>query len=342
MVVLTGGVPETVSLKTADAMLRYCPEQVVALLDTGQAGKTTGEVLGLGGSTPFVSSLDEVPSANVLLLGVAPPGGRYPDSWRPIILDAIDRGWDVISGLHQFLCDDEEFVEQAAAKGALLVDVRKNNERDVATFQPLRDECLRVLTVGNDCSVGKMVVSYELTNALKQAGVDAKFAATGQTGIILEGDGCPIDCVVSDFVNGAVEKLVLANQHHEVLLVEGQGSIGHPRYSPVTLGLMHGSRPQAMILCYEVGREMVRGMEHVPLRPLAEYIAMYERMASIIAPSQVIGVAMNTSKVSAEQAAKEREKVRQELGLPICDVVRDGPDELVQAIRSFRGDSGRE
>lgn len=340
MVILTGGVPDSVSLKTADAMLRYCPEQVVALIDAKQAGKTTDDVLGIGGSTPFISSLEEVSDANHLLIGVAPPGGRYPESWRPTILAAIDRGWNIVSGLHQFLCDDEEFSRAAAAKGVELIDVRKNDERDVATFQPLRDECLRVLTVGNDCSLGKMVVAYELARALKQTGVDAKFAATGQTGIILEGDGCPVDCVVSDFLNGAVEKLVRTNEHHEVVLVEGQGSITHPRYSPVTLGLLHGSRPQAMILCYEVGRKMVRGLDHVPLKPLHEFKQLYEKLANVLHPSQVIGIAMNSRNVSAEQAEEERGKIREEFGLPVCDVVRHGPDELVQAIQDYRASHG--
>lgn len=336
MVILTGGVPEFVSVKTADAMLRYLPEQVVALVNATHVGKTAQEVMNVGGTTPFVADLTGLDEANTLVIGVAPPGGRYPDSWRPLILEAIRRGWTIVSGLHQFLSDDQEFATEAARHGAELIDVRKNNELDVATFQPLREECLRVLTVGNDCTVGKMVVSFELTRALQQAGVDAKFVATGQTGIMLEGEGCPIDCVVSDFVNGAVEKLVLANQHHDVLLVEGQGSIMHPRYSPVTLGLVHGSRPQAMILCYEVGRKTVRALDHVPLKPLEEYRQLYERMANALHPSRVIGVAMNSRFVSEQQAQQERERIRQELGLPVCDVVRHGPDELVDAIRNFR------
>ena len=342
MVILTGGVPESVSLKTADAMLRYCPEQVAALLDDSQVGKTTSQVLGVGGSIPFIGGLEEAQDANQLLIGVAPPGGRYPENWRPIILEAIERGWDVVSGLHQFLADDEEFASRAAAHGTRLVDVRKNDERDVATFQPFRDECLRVLTVGNDCSLGKMVVAYELTRAMKEAGIDAKFAATGQTGIILEGDGCPVDCVISDFLNGAVEKLVRSNQHHDVLLVEGQGSITHPRYSPVTLGLIHGSRPQAMILCYEVGREMMRGLDRVPIKPLDQNKKIYEQLANVLHPSQVIGLAMNSQTVTAEQADEERERIREEFGLPVCDVVRHGPEELVGAIQDFRVSRGHE
>ncbi len=149
-------------------------------------------------------------------------------------------------------------------------DVRKNNERDVANRRNLREDCLRIHTVGQDCSVGKMLASVEITLGLKARGHDAKFVATGQTGIMIEGDGCPVDCVVSDFVNGAVEKLVLANQHHDILVVEGQGSLSHPRYSAVTLGLLHGCVPHGMIMVYEAGRRTCYGMDYVPLTPLAE------------------------------------------------------------------------
>ena len=336
MVILTEGNSEPVPAKTAVCVLRYQPEEVVALLDSTQAGKTTDQVLSVGGSTPFVSSIDEVPEANTLMIGIAPLGGRMPESWRQVILAAIDRRMNIISGLHQFLSDDVEFAERASAKGVSIVDVRKNEEREIARFPQLREECLRIQTVGHDCCVGKMVVSVELTNALKQLGVDAKFVATGQTGIMIEGDGCPVDCVVSDFVNGAAEKLVLANQHHEVLLIEGQGSLAHPSYSAVTLGLLHGSRPHGLIMCYEVGRERVDRMEHAPLKSLDELCNVYEQMANLMHPCSVIGVAMNSRRVSDQEAAEERENIRRELGLPVCDVIRHGPDELVEAVQALR------
>ena len=159
---------------------------------------------------------------------------------------------------------------------------------------------------------------------MQRRGVDAKFVATGQTGILVEGDGCPIDCVVADFVSGAVEKQILANQHREVLFVEGQGSIAHPRYSAVTLGILHGCQPQGMILCYEAGRQYVHSMEHVPLKPLAELIAAYETMAGLMLPARVIGVAMNSRNLSDQAAEAERERVRNDLGIPVCDVIRHG------------------
>ncbi len=335
LVILTEGHAKPVTAKTAVSLLRYRPEQVVALLDSMHAGKTAQQVLDVGGETPFVASLEEVPEANTLMLGIASAGGRMPDSWRKIVLASIERGMDVVSGLHEFLCEDPEFSQAAAAKGVQLVDVRKNSESDVSNRKGIREDCLRIHTVGQDCSVGKMVVAIEVSQAMQRQGVKSKFVATGQTGILVEGDGCPIDCVVSDFVSGAMEKLVLANQHHDVLLIEGQGSLAHPRYSAVTLGLLHGCLPHGMIMCYEVGRKSVHGMEHIPLKSLAQLCDVYEEMADLMFPSQVIGVAMNSRNLSDEEAERERERVRSELGLPVCDVIRHGPEELVQAIREL-------
>jgi uncharacterized NAD-dependent epimerase/dehydratase family protein len=183
-----------------------------------------------------------------------------------------------------------------------------------------------------------MLVAVELTNALRRKGHDAKFIATGQTGIMVEGDGVPIDRVIADFVAGAIEKQVLAQQHHEMLVIEGQGSISHPKYSAVTLGLLHGCAPHGMILCYEAGRTKVYGMEYVALQPLDKLLKVYETLANLVSPSKVIGIAINSRLLSADQAAAEREKTRREFGLPVCDVVRDGPDELVNAVLGIKAD----
>ncbi len=335
LIILTEGHSEPITAKTAASVLRYKSEEVLALLDTTQAGKTAQQLLGVGGEIPVVASLDAAPEANTLMLGIAPPGGRIPEAWQNVILAAINRGMDVVSGLHDFLSNDAEFCKAAETKGVQLVDVRKNNERDVADRLNIREECLRIHTVGQDCSLGKMVVSLEIAHALKRAGHQSKFIATGQTGIMIEGEGTPIDCVVADFVSGAVEKLLLANQHNDILLFEGQGSLAHPRYSGVTLSLLHGCMPHGMIMCYEVGRKNVNGLEHIPLQPLSKLIEVYETMASLMCPSKVIGVAMNSRNVSADEAEAEREKIRRELGLPVCDVIRHGPDELVQAVQAM-------
>lgn len=336
MVILTDGYSNALTAKTACSVLRYCADEVVAVFDREGAGKSARQLLGVGEDIPVIGRLDQAGDFNTLLIGIAPPGGKIPPDWRPVVLEAIKRGKTIVSGLHDFLVNDAEFRAAAHASGARLVDVRKNDEGDVASGRGIREQCLRVHTVGQDCSVGKMLVTVELSRALAAQTIPTKFIATGQTGIIVEGDGCPIDCVVSDFVSGAVEKLILANQHHEILMIEGQGCLAHPRYSAVTLGLLHGCMPHGMILCYEAGRKGFFGMEHLPLTGLAKLRQVYETMANLMCPSEVIGVAINSRLLSDQQAEQERQRIGEELKLPACDVIRHGPDELVQAVLDLR------
>lgn len=336
LIILTEGHTEPVTGKTANCVLRYRGDEVVALLDSTQAGRKAQELMGVGGDTPIVASLEAAPTANTLMIGIAPSGGRIPPAWRQIILDALSRGMNVVSGLHEFISSDGEFAAAAKKSGAAITDVRKNSERDVSHRKNIREECLRIHTVGQDCSVGKMLVSVELARALAARGKKTKFIATGQTGIMIEGDGCPVDCVVADFVAGAVEKMILAHQHNDVLLIEGQGSISHPRYSAVTLGLLHGCAPQGMILCYEAGRKNVYGMDYIALKPLGVMREAYETVANLVSPSKMIGVAINSRKLSDAEYAAERQRVEAELGLPACDVIREGPDKLVEAILAMR------
>jgi uncharacterized NAD-dependent epimerase/dehydratase family protein len=340
LVILTEGHTNPHTAKTASCLIRYRPDEVLALLDRTQEGSTTQSLLGVGGAIPVVGSLDDVPTANTLLLGIAPPGGKIPPAWRDVILQAISRGMDVVGGLHDFLTDDPQFVDAASRHHVQLTDVRKNNETDIARRQGLREDCLRILTVGHDCSVGKMVTTMEVTNGLRERGCDAAFLATGQTGIMVSGDGCPVDRVIADFVSGAVESMLLRNQHHEILMIEGQGSLVHPSYSGVTLGLMHGADAHALILCYEIGRETITGLEHLKIPPLAKIKEMNEAMASIFHPCPVIGISMNSRTVDEQQAQEERQRLQREFELPVCDVIRNGSDELVQAVIDFqrRGD----
>ncbi len=241
----------------------------------------------------------------------------------------------VTAGLHDFLNDDPEFAAAAREHHVQLTDLRKNDEGTIARRKGLRDGCFRILTVGHDCSVGKMLTSVELTRGLQAAGRDAHFIATGQTGIIVSGAGCPIDRVIGDFISGAVEKMVLEHQQHEILVIEGQGSLVHPSYSAVTLGLLHGALPHALVLVYEVGRKSVTGLEGLEIPPLEKIIQLNESMAGIFAPCPVIGISVNSRKVSPAEANSECERVEAELGVPVCDVVRHGPDKLVAAIEQF-------
>ena len=335
-IILTEGHSNPSTAKTATGVLRYRTEEVLGVLDTTQRGKTTHEVLGVGGETPFIGSLDEAPDANTLLIGIAVSGGKIPDFWRQVIRQAIERGMDVVSGMHEFLSDDVEFADAAARGGGQLVDVRRNREKMIARRVGLSDCCLRVLTVGHDCSVGKMVTALEITRGLERDGHNAKFIATGQTGIMIEGDGVPVDCVVGDFMSGAIERQILANQDREFLIVEGQGSLVHPSFSGVSLGLLHGAAPHALVFCYEVGRETIHGLDHLKLPPLEKIKQMNETMGGIERPCPVIGVAMNSRRVSAEAAEAERERVSDQFGVPVVDIFRHGAEPLIEAVVKTR------
>jgi len=232
----------------------------------------------------------------------------------------------------------ERLAAAAKASGSTLRDVRENNERDVARRQNISADCLRVHTVGHDCSVGKMVVSIEVARGLARRGVDAKFIATGQTGMLVEGDGCPVDAVVTDFISGAVEKQILAHQHHEVLVIEGQGSITHPCYSAVTLGLLHGCLPDGLIYCYEMGRKIAKGAAHVELPSMESQRELYHAMANAAHPCRFIGVAINSRTAEEPAYRAERDRIKSEWNLPAWDVFRENAEPLGDAVLEMRKD----
>lgn len=335
MVLLTWGHTNPRTAKTATGLLRFCPDECSAVFDPENVGKHADELLEVGAGVPIIGELSECPGADTLVMGIAPPGGKIPESWRKVILEAIERGMNILSGLHDFMSDDQEFVQAASSKGVTITDVRKNSFREIARRPGFHANCLRVHTVGHDCSVGKMLVSLAIARGLTQRGMDAHFIATGQTGIMVSGQGLPIDCIAADFVSGAAEHLVLENEQHEILVVEGQGSLVHPSYSAVTLGLLHGCQPQALVFVFEAGRDAVSGLEHVPLPSLKDQIQLFETMGGIYQPTRVIAVAMNGRHLAPEAAQELGQQVEQELGLPVVDVVRDGPDRLLDTICEF-------
>lgn len=340
IILLTDGFSTPYLAKTAISLLRYRGGDVLAVLDASEAGRTSQSLFGTGGEIPVVASMEGL-DADALFIGIAPPGGKLPQAWYPLVIRALQSGMDVVSGLHDFLSCNAEFVSTADKHGRRLIDVRKNDERETATAEPFRPGCLRIHTVGHDCSVGKMVTSLEIQRELLQRGEDAEFLATGQTGIMVSGDGVPIDCVVADFVNGAAEALVRRHQHRNIVLIEGQGSISHPSFSAVTLGLLHGCAPDGLILCYEVGRTMVKGIDGVAVQPLRSLVNAYESVAALRHPCRVIGVAMNGREITPDQAQAERQRVQAELGLPVTDVFRDGPAPLVDAVLELKRELGK-
>ncbi len=335
MVLLTEGHSNPHTAKTAAGLLRYCPDECVGVIDSHQQGKDVAPFLGSGDGFKFVSSLSEVPDANTLVIGIAPPGGKIPAAWRPIILGAIHKGLNVLSGLHDFLNDDHEFREAAEKRGVHLIDVRRNHFKEISRRRGLSNNCLRIHTVGHDCSIGKMVVSLEVSRGLEKRGIDSHFIATGQTGIMIAGSGLPLDCIVADFVAGAAEQLVLENQHHSVVVVEGQGSIVHPSYSGVTLSLLHGCLPHALILCFEAGRATVGGIDHVPIPELRKIAELFMAMATIHQPCEIIGIGMNGRKVSPQIAKEIAQRIEEDMNLPVVDVIRDGAERLIDVAEQF-------
>jgi uncharacterized NAD-dependent epimerase/dehydratase family protein len=329
-----------ITAKTAVSAIRYLPGRVVGVLDASARGRTVQEVLGFGGAIPIVRSFEEglALGPEAILIGIAPRGGLLPPDWRGWLETALDRGLEIWSGLHTYLNDDPALVARAAARGARLFDLRKPPDELPVSNGRARDvEALVVLTVGTDCNTGKMTAQLELMGGLEARGVRAHFAPTGQTGILVAGWGVAVDAVVGDFIGGAAEHLVVqAAPGADVVLVEGQGSLIHPGYSGVTLGLLHGACPAAMILCHQPSRRYV-GEYHaeggwIEVPPLAEMVRLHEAAAAWVHPSRVIGIALNTYDLAEPDARAEIARAARETGLPATDPVRFDRAPLVDAI----------
>jgi uncharacterized NAD-dependent epimerase/dehydratase family protein len=329
--------------KTANSVIRYLPERTVAVLDRSQAGMTVQQVLGFGGSIPVVGSIKEGLAfrPDAVLVGIAPQGGRLPEEWRTWLAEALDAGCDLWSGLHTFLGDDPVLAAKAKVGGRRIFDLRKPpRDLPVASGAAKEVEPYVVLTVGTDCNVGKMTAQLQLTKQLNAAGLRTRFVATGQTGIMIEGWGIAVDAVIADFIAGAAERLVLeGSKEADVVLVEGQGSINHPGYSAVTLGLLHGSCPDGLILCHQSTRQYIgdyREAAWLRIPPLREYIRLYETIGSAVHPTRVIGICLNTYDMTDDAARKACQAASRETGLPVTDPVRFDPAPLVEAVRQGR------
>lgn len=337
LLLLTEGQLNVYDAKMAVALIRYRPEEVAAVLDSTRAGEPLEEIIGIGRGIPIVATLAEGlryrPTG--LLIGIAPAGGGLPAAWRGVIREAIEAGLEVISGLHTFLGDDPEFASLARERGVRLWDVRRVPEDiPVAAGRAASVGALRVLTVGSDCCVGKMVTALELTRGARRRGWDAEFVATGQIGIVISGSGLVIDRVIADFCAGAAERLVLERAERRVLFIEGQGSLIHPSYSGVTLSLLHGTAPQALILCHEAGRETVQ--EHaVRIPPLGRLVELYEGAAEPLYPSRVVGISLMCYRMGEGEARRALAEAERETGLPATDPVRFGVEPLLERLEEL-------
>ncbi|HEX2173289.1 MAG TPA: DUF1611 domain-containing protein [Dehalococcoidia bacterium] len=321
--------------KTAVGMIRYGRDEVVAVLDSTQAGRDVAEVIGVGAGIPIVGTLAEAlpRRPDTLLIGISPRGGALPPEWRAIILEAIESGLDIVNGLHYFFGDDPDLARAATQAGREIWDVRRpKDDLDISHFLPHRPGSVTVAAVGSDCSTGKMTVMLELERLARQRGLNATFVATGQTGIMIWGDGVPLDRVIGDFMAGAMEELVVAAcEQYDWVFVEGQGSIYHPAYSGVTLALVHGALPDLLVLCHQPSRTQIRGYE-IDILPLDQIVRDYEIATGWVKPAKVVGVALNTYDLSDQQARDAIAEAGRVTGLPVTDPVRFGAEPLLEAL----------
>ncbi len=334
--VLVDGLLDVFNAKTTAGLLRYCPEEVVAVLDRKNAGKDLEQFLGVGKGVPIIDSIEAAKAfkPNILAIGVALPGGAVPDAWRRIIIGALKSGMDILNGLHTILSEDPELAECAAQAGQTITDVRKAPPGlTVGKAKALTTRGKRILTIGTDCNLGKRVTALELVREMKSRGINAESVPTGQTGVMINGSGVIVDSVISDFVSGAVEGAILEKKDADYIVIEGQGSLLHPSYSAVTLGLMHGSLPDYMILCHTPLRETMRSTDNIPMPSLSQMIFLSEALIKPLNPqSKVIGVSLNCHGWNDEQARAAREEAAEETGLVVVDAIRTGTADLVAAI----------
>ncbi len=343
---LCEGLFTTATAKTAIGALRYAPYRIVAVVDSTREGVDASAVLGsgVGSGVPVVASLAIARGlgVDVLLVGTAAAGGRLPASYRPILAEALAAGIEVWSGLHERVLDDPDLAAAADRGGARVRELREPpRELPVGGYRTRRGGTRVVLTVGSDASVGKMTASLELARALARAGRRALFVATGQTGIAIAGDGISVDAVISDFVAGAAEQMVCdAAEQADWVIVEGQGSLTHPGFSAVTLGLLHGSAPDDLVLCHDASRVRMKGHDDLPLRSLDELVRIYETAAAWsrhpdAEPARVRAVALNTAALASSAASAAVAAATTLTGLPAADPVREGSagaDRLARAL----------
>jgi uncharacterized NAD-dependent epimerase/dehydratase family protein len=318
--------------KTARGVLLYRPEDVVAILDSQKPGT---ELYG----KPVVGTVEEAIklATTVALVGVATAGGRFPPEWRALLRRCITAGLDVENGLHEFISEDPELAPLAAEHGVELRDLRKPPPGlNVPTGENLTHPGFVVLTVGSDCAIGKMTVSLELDRECRRRGIRSEFVPTGQTGIAIAGWGISVDAVVADFIAGSAERLVLEGVRRggELLLVEGQGSLLHPMYSGVTLGLMHGSAPHGYILCHKAGEEFVNEDPRFRIPPLSELVELHERLSLLARPARVLAIALNTRDLDEDDARASIDAAEADTGLAADDPVRFGAGKLVDALEA--------
>ena len=317
-------------------VLRYLTNPIVGIIDSEHAGSNINLEYDLDRDVPICATLNEVieKGAEVLILGIAPSGGEIPQNWMPVIKLAILKGLSIVNGLHENL--NYQFNKHTQNNlNQWIWDVRiPKFVSDVATAKANDLANKRVLMIGTDMAVGKMTAGLEIYHWAKQRKIGAGFIATGQIGITIMGKGVPLDALKVDHACGAIEQLVIDQKDNDLLIIEGQGSLLHPG-STATLPLMRGSCPTHMILCHRADKTTLRNPESIQIPNLKEFIQLNEAMASVCGTyghPKVIGIALNTAKLSLEEARESIRKVEKETGLPVTDVIRFGVEKITKGL----------
>ena len=325
--------------KTANAALIYMPGETVAIIDSTKAGTTAHAVLGYGGDVPVVSSVEEGLSHRPthLLIGIAPSGGRLPDVWRAWIITAIRSKLHILSGLHTILSDDAEFSALAKEHGVTITDWRRvPHDYEVVSKGNYRTRTAKtILTVGADCNIGKMTTMLQVHHEFLKRGKKSDFIGTGQTGIMISGKGIAVDAIISDYIAGSIEKCIDASnaEGYEYIFVEGQGALTHQGYSGVTYGLMHGTMPDAMIMCVQPTR--IVDDYGLPIPDLNKLIALHEQVIGFFRPTKVVGIGINSIGLTDEQSVAEAQRLEDKTGLPAIDTFRFGGAKLADALLEY-------
>ncbi|MGY6706949.1 MAG: N-acetyltransferase DgcN [Rhizobiaceae bacterium] len=320
-----GDAPDQLAAKTAQGVRDWRPEFALGQMRLANCKADLG-LTEMGVAQAWEAG------ARTLIIGAANRGGVMSDDWMPILVEALEKGFDIASGLHDRLQDRPELVAAAKASGTRLIDVRTpQNKYPIANGEVRKGK--RCLAVGTDCSVGKMYTALAMEKAMREMGMKATFRATGQTGILITGSGVPLDAVVADFMAGSIEWLTPDNEDDHWDLIEGQGSLFHPSFSGVTMALIHGGRPDALVLCHEPTRTHMRGLPHYGLPTLEALRDLSLETARIVNPDvRVTGVSVNTFAMSEEEAKAYLAKVEDRMGLPAVDPYRHGAARLAEAL----------
>lgn len=320
-----GDAPDPLAAKVAQGIRDWRPDAAVGQYRLPDCNADMG--------LPDMSIAEAVAAgARTLVVGVANRGGVISPAWIDVLRDALSAGMDLASGLHNLLRDEPALVEAAQVHGRSLHDVRVPSVRyPIANGK--RRSGKRCLAVGTDCSVGKMYTAIAMERAMHARGMKATFRATGQTGILITGSGVPLDAVVADFMAGAIEWLTPDNEQDHWDLIEGQGSLFHASYSGVTLALIHGGQPDALILCHEPTRTHMRGLPDYELPSLEDLAEVSLRMARMVNPAcRITGISVNTHGLPEDKALAYLAAVERQMGLPTVDPFRQGADRLVDAL----------